>query len=133
MIGLIFLMIRKLCEYYFWFLGVKRKNRWWLCLILILFFACPCFVPDIHQAIERSTKSYEILPHVSENHVVKNSEVDYFKTKSLFLSVVFIIFWAVCIRIPKIVLITIGRFIFECVMKIVVLRLKSAINVKEEV
>ena len=96
-------------------------------------FCCPRFVADIHQAIERSTKNYEIAAHVSGNHVVKNFEVDYFKMKSQFLPVVLIIIGTVCITIPKIVLITIGGFIFECVMKVVVSRLKSAINVIGEV
>lgn len=56
-------------------------------------FCCPCFVPDIHQAIERSTKNYEIAAHVSGNHVVKNFEVDYFKMKSLFFVCCFDYHW----------------------------------------
>ena len=96
-------------------------------------FCCPRFVAVIHQAIERSTKNYEIAAHVSGNHVVKNFEVGYFKMKCQFLSVVLIIIGTVCITIPKIVLITLGGFIFKCIRKVVVLRLKSAISVIGEV
>ena len=44
-------------------------------------FSCPCFVPDVLNAIERSTKNFEIAAFVNKNHVTKNFEVNNFKNK----------------------------------------------------
>ena len=45
------------------------------------FFSCPCFLPDILNAIERSTKNFEIGAFMDRNHFVKNFEVKNFKNK----------------------------------------------------
>ena len=51
------------------------------------------------------------------------------RMKVLLLSAVTIIFWRVCVSIPKIVFTIIEGFIFECVMILITIGLKSAINV----
>ena len=51
------------------------------------------------------------------------------RMKVLFLSAVTIIFWRVCVSLPKIILTIIEEFIFECIMILITVGLKSAINV----
>ena len=95
-------------------------------------FSCPWFVPDIQCAIERFTKNYEIAAH-SGNHFVKNFDVDYFKNeKSIFVCCFNHLLDGMyfdtkkCCHYDR-------RGFFACVMIIVPIRLKSAINVIEEV
>ena len=84
LIGAIFFMITKLCDFFFIFRARKKIGDgyiWcWFC------FFCPCFVSDVQHAIARSTKNYEIGSYVNGKHVVKNFENDYFKNeKSVFV------------------------------------------------
>ena len=39
-------------------------------------FSCPCFFPDVLNAIKLTTKNYDTGVFVNRNHVVKNFEVD---------------------------------------------------------
>ena len=94
-------------------------------------FCSPCFVSHVQHAIARSTKNREIGTYVNGKHVAKNFETDYFKNeKSVF----------VCcfdhpvdgIRFDTKNLSTIPEgFFFECNSIILVIKLKSAINVIE--
>ena len=42
-------------------------------------FSCPCFFPDVLNAIKLTTKNYDTGVFVNRNHVVKNFEVDNFE------------------------------------------------------
>ena len=39
-------------------------------------FSCPCFVPSVLNAIERSTKNVEIGSFLARNYMVKNFKVN---------------------------------------------------------
>ena len=46
------------------------------------FFSWPCFVSYVLNAIERSTKNFEIGAFMDRNHFVKNFEVNNFKNEN---------------------------------------------------
>ena len=96
-------------------------------------FSCPYYVSDIQHALAKSTKKYEIRACISGKHVVKNFEVDYFKNeKDVFVSCSDHLWDGMqhntgnCLHYNR-------RVFFRSIMIIVVIRLKSAINVIEEV
>ena len=96
-------------------------------------FSCPCYVSDIQHALAKSTKNYEIEPVLVESMSSKILRLIILRMKRMFLFPVLIIFGTVCNIVPEIAFTTIEGVFFVCIMIIVVIRLKSAINVVEEV
>ena len=94
-------------------------------------FSCPCFVSDVQHAVVRSTKTMKLVPMLMVDMSLRTLNLIILRMKSLFLSAVLIIFWTVCISILKIVFTTPGGSFFECNTIILVIKLKSAINVIE--
>lgn len=96
-------------------------------------FSGSCFVSDIQHVIVKSTMNYEIGAYISGNHVVKNFEVDYFKNeKSVFVCCFDNLLDGMhhdvknCCHYNR-------MCFFVCGMIILVIRLKSAISIIEEV
>ena len=85
-------------------------------------FSCPFFIPDVLNAIERSTKKFEIAAFVNRNHVVKNFEVHSFKNeKSMFICCFDNLLDGIHFDTKNCCIIT-GEYFFECIMTIHLIR-----------
>ena len=104
------------------FFNFRTKKQVMAIFDIDFVFSYPYFVPDVLNAIERSTKNFEIGAFGNRNHVLTSLEFISLKMKNQCLFAVLIICWTVCILAQKVVCIITEEYFFECFMIIHLIR-----------